>query len=65
MNVVDKPSIIWCDVADIYNLETKCYTSNFDIWSDYFNELLLNEGEIIENERIRKIWKSICKRGKR
>lgn len=48
MNVVDKPSIIWCDAADIYNLETKFYTSNPDIWSDYsdfFNELLLDEEE--------------------
>lgn len=46
MNVEETPSIIWCDATDIYNLETKSYTSNPTIWrdySDFFGEMLSDE----------------------
>lgn len=46
MDVRSKPSIIWCDSVDIYNLRTKLYTGSPDMWenySDFFSELLADE----------------------
>lgn len=46
MDVEDKPSVIWCDLTDIYHLETKAYTGNPDVWesySDFFAALLSDE----------------------
>lgn len=46
MDVEHKPSIIWCDAFDIYNLETKKYTNKPCIWEDYSDFL----GELISDE---------------
>lgn len=46
MDTESKPSVIWCDVADIYHLETRAYTGTPDTWenySDFFSELLSDE----------------------
>lgn len=46
MNLENKPSIIWCNSTDIYNLDTKSYTSNPTVWrdySDFFSTLLSDE----------------------
>lgn len=46
MDVESKPSVIWCDSADIYNLESKSYIRDPDTWenySDFFSELLSDE----------------------
>lgn len=46
MDVEDKPSIIWCDSIDVYNLGTKSYARSPDTWenySDFFSELLSDE----------------------
>lgn len=46
MDVTSKPSIIWCDATDVYNLNTKSYIRNPDTWesySDFFGELVSDE----------------------
>lgn len=53
MDVVHKPSIIWCDATDVYNLQEKTFVSVPDVWQDYsdfFCKLLSDEEE--DNEFI-------------
>lgn len=41
MDVVHKPSIIWCDATDIYNLKNKSFINKPDVWQDY-SDFLIN-----------------------
>lgn len=48
MDVLHKPSIIWCDAFEVYNLENQSYDIAPDVWEDYsdfFSELLSVEEE--------------------
>ena len=58
MDVEHKPSIIWCDAFDIYNLETKKYTNKPCIWEDYsdfLGELISDEENFKKNKLLRTI----------
>lgn len=49
MDVINNPTIIWCDALDIYNIKNKKCMNKPYLWenySDFFYELILDEQNI-------------------